>query len=270
MDKDTLTVLVSCINQDTQSILQNTKITTNAVIVNQGKEDKVSQEEKDGNHFVYVDSSDTGLSNSRNLALQHANATIGLVCDDDEVLDDHYEETILKGYSSLSDADIIIFKMSNQPCKLKNQIYKLNKWDVLHVSSWQITFRIDSIKKKGLAFDPYMGAGTKNGASEEVKFLRDCLDAGLTIYYVPKDIGAVAQEESTWFKGYNKDFFYQRGVANRYMLGLFPALAYSFYYTLTKKKLYQNDLSFGSALYNDLRGVFSNDIAKQKKKDGIQ
>lgn len=56
----------------------------------------------------------------------------------------------------------------------------------------------------GVFFDEHLGAGTGNGGEEELKFLLDCQNAGLKIYYVPTEIASVAQTESTWFHGFDE------------------------------------------------------------------
>ena len=111
-----------------------------------------------------------------------------------------------------------------------------------------------------------MGAGTGNGGGEEVKFLRDCIKSGLKAYYVPKSIGTVAQTESTWFKGFDRDFFYKRGITNRYMLGLPLSILYAAYYTFVKKDLYKDYVTPWQSFKYTLDGIIANDIAKQKKR----
>ena len=43
-------------------------------------------------------------------------------------------------------------------------------------------------------------------------FLLDALNAGLKIYTYPDKIATVEQKSSTWFNGYNKRFFFDRGA----------------------------------------------------------
>ena len=40
-------------------------------------------------------------------------------------------------------------------------------------------------------------------------------------------IADVAQTKSTWFKGYNEEFFVNRGNTTRYIMGYVPALVYA-------------------------------------------
>lgn len=257
-------------------IAEQTGIQTDALIINQCPQLEYSDDASlDRNTFAAQNSSrgnirmlstnTRGLSKSRNLAIQHAVGDLCLLCDDDEQLDASYEETILNAYELLPEADMICFRIENQPSRLKQETQRLTKWTAMRIASWQITFRRESILKSGVRFDEDMGAGTGNGGGEEVKFLRDCIGAGLKAYYVPNSIGTVAQTESTWFKGFNRDFFYKRGVANRYMLGLPIAILYAIYYSYVKRNLYKEYVTPWQSFKYTLDGILANDISKQKK-----
>lgn len=271
-----LEVLISCMNQQDMKIAEQTGIQTDGLIINQCPQLEYSDDASlDRNTFAVQNSSrgnirmlstnTRGLSKSRNLAIQHAVGDLCLLCDDDEQLDASYEETILNAYELLPEADMICFRIENQPSRLKQETQRLTKWTAMRIASWQITFRRESILKSGVRFDEDMGAGTGNGGGEEVKFLRDCIGAGLKAYYVPNSIGTVAQTESTWFKGFNRDFFYKRGVANRYMLGLPIAILYAIYYSYVKRNLYKEYVTPWQSFKYTLDGILANDISKQKK-----
>lgn len=272
-----LEVLISCMNQQDMKIAGRTGIRTCALIINQCPQLEYSDDaSSDRNTFAVQNSSrgnirmlstnTRGLSKSRNLAIQHAAGDVCLLCDDDEQLDAYYEETILNAYELLPEADMICFRIENQPSRLKQERQRLTKWTAMRIASWQITFRRESILKSGIRFDEDMGAGTGNGGGEEVKFLRDCIKAGLKAYYVPKSIGTVAQTDSTWFRGFDRDFFYKRGITNRYMLGLPVSILYAAYYTMVKRDLYKEYVTPWQSFKYTLDGIISNDIAKQKKR----
>lgn len=272
-----LEVLISCMNQQDMRIAEQTGIQTDVLIINQCPKVEYSDDASSDKNTLEVQNSSRGnirmlrtntrgLSKSRNLAIQHASGDVCLLCDDDEQLDSSYEKVILKAYEALPDADIICFRISNQPSRLQQKTQSLTKWTAMRIASWQITFRRESILKSGIRFDEDMGAGTGNGGGEEVKFLRDCIKAGLKAYYVPKSIGTVAQSESTWFRGFGRDFFYKRGITNRYMLGLPVSILYAAYYTMVKRDLYKEYVTPWQSFKYTLDGIISNDIAKQKKR----
>ena len=72
--------------------------------------------------------------------------------------------------------------------------------------------------------------------------------------------------QSGWFRGFDEKFFYQRGTTNRYMLGLPVSLVYAVYYTIVKYPEYRGETSAKDALWYTLKGIFANDIAKQRRK----
>lgn len=272
-----LEVLISCMNQQDFEIAERTGIHTDALMINQCPLDEPSDDDRsdwtipDAQSDVHgnvrmIRTSTRGLSKSRNLAIQHAVGDICLICDDDEQLNSSYEKTILQAYEMLPDADIVCFRIANQPSRLKQKTQRLTKWTAMRIASWQITFRRNSIINSGIRFDEDMGAGTGNGGGEEVKFLRDCIKAGLKAYYVPNSIGVVAQTESTWFKGFDRDFFYKRGITNRYMLGLPLSVLYTVYYSLVKRSLYKDYVTPWQSFKYTLDGIIANDIGRKKKR----
>ncbi len=271
-----LEVLISCMNQQDMKIAEQTGIQTDVLIINQCPKVEHSDDASSDKNTLEVQNSSRGnirmlrtntrgLSKSRNLAIQHAVGDVCLLCDDDEQLDSSYEKIILNAYEALPGADIICFRISNQPSRLKQKTQRLTKWTAMRIASWQITFRRESILKSGIRFDEDMGAGTGNGGGEEVKFLRDCIKAGLKAYYVPKSIGTVAQTDSTWFRGFDRDFFYKRGITNRYMLGLPVSILYAAYYTMVKRDLYKEYVTPWQSFKYTLDGIISNDISRKKK-----
>ena len=200
------------------------------------------------------------------MAIANATGDICLICDDDEVFVPGYETAILEAYRDNPHADVIIFKMANREPSFPERTMQLKFPQTMKVSSWQISFRRDQLLKSGVRFDELLGAGTGNGAEEELKFLLDCERAGLVIYYVPAVIASVAQEASTWFSGFNETFFENRGATTRYILGAGLATVYAVYYVLRKKSLYQQNISTGAALRATLRGIRNNKIGKQAVK----
>ena len=155
--------------------------------------------------------------------------------------------------------------MVNRTPSFEDRVFRLRFPQTMKVSSWQISFRRQRLLDTGVRFDELLGAGTGNGAEEELKFLTDCEKAGLVIYYVPEAIASVAQEESTWFGGFTEQFFENRGATTRYILGLPLASAYACYYVIRKKALYSADITPTRALKATFRGIFENKIRKQKR-----
>lgn len=259
-----LEVLISCMNLGEDDIVDRSRIYSSALIIDQCQKDELREYYINGQLYRHVCIPQRGLTKSRNLAISLSKGDICLLCDDDEVFCNGYMEEIIKAYSSLPQADVIIFQMENMPNKLGQKIKKLSYLDLLKVSSWQISFlrkRLGSVR-----FDENMGAGTGNGAEEEFKFLTDCRKAGLKIYYVPVKIARVEQQSSTWFKGYNKVFFVNRGNTTRYIMGPLLAFIYGLYYCFFKRGNW--DVPWTRAFGWICEGIRENRLGKLKLGEG--
>lgn len=264
-EENKLEVLISCMHQDDMSIITRSGIIGDAIIINQCDSNGYSEMRTPFGNAKMYSVTDRGLTKSRNLAISKSDADICLVCDDDEVFEHDYRRKILSAYKRLPDADVIIFKMKNFASPFKNKVMRLRFPKTLNVSSWQISFRRKSFVDNDIRFDELLGAGTGNGAEEELKLMCDCEKKGLKIYYVPSEIASVAQEQSTWFNGFDKQFFVNRGNTTRYILGLPLASLYALYYVIKKRKKYKSDISFIGALTSIFEGIFENKISKMRK-----
>jgi hypothetical protein len=83
---------------------------------------------------------------------------------------------------------------------------------------------------------------------EENIFLFDCYKKGLKIYYIPIKIATLqADSLSTWFTGYDKKFFYVKGmVFFRMSYYLWPILVAQF--AIRKYKLYKKEMNIFAAI----------------------
>lgn len=257
-----LEILLSCMNLRGEDIVEKSCIKSDALIVDQCGHDGYREYEKDGRKIRIYSVNDTGLTKSRNYAIKKSTADICLLCDDDEVFVDNYEEGILTAYKDIPEADVMIFDIGNQKTIHRDKPTKLGYFDLMHVASWQISFRRKSLIENDVYFDERMGAGSGNGAEEELKFLTDCRKKGLAIYFVPFVIADVAQTKSTWFKGYDEQFFINRGNTTRYIMGYVPALLYAVYYSVRKRHQFNRDISWFKAFRLILKGMHENRLEK--------
>lgn len=261
-----LEVLISCMHQQDDELVRRSRLTGDVVVVNQCDWDAYAEYPTETGIARMFSTRQRGLTKSRNLAMEKAAADVCLLCDDDEEFVPGYEEKILDAYENLPEADVLIFKIANRPTSFPDRVARLRFPKTLKVSSWQISFRRERLLSAGIRFDELLGAGTGNGAEEELKFLTDCEKAGLRIYYVPAEIASVAQDASTWFHGFTEAFFENRGATTRYILGPGAASLYAVYYIIRKRSMYQASISPGRALRAIFRGIRENNIGKQAEK----
>lgn len=257
-----LEILMSCMHQKDGELIRVSGITGDGVVINQCDRNGFAQIKTAEGCVRMYDTTQRGLTRSRNMAIAKSEADVCLLCDDDEVFVVDYQRIVTQAYERLPQADVIVFKMVNRPPSFSERVQRLRFPKTMKVSSWQISFRRESLLKTGVRFDELMGAGSGNGAEEELKFLTDCEKAGLKIYYVPEAIATVAQTESTWFSGFNQKFFENRGATTRYILGWPLALVYGVYYIVRKKPMYRDQISPGQAWKALWRGICDNKIGK--------
>lgn len=260
-----LQILMSCMYQEDNELVVKSQITGDVIVINQCDREAYAEYTTARGIAQMFFTTQRGLTKSRNMALSKSSADICLLCDDDEIFVPEYEKRILKAYENLPEADVIIFKMKNRQPSFEDQVLRLRFPKTMKVSSWQISFKKESLQRAGIKFDELMGAGTGNGAEEELKFLTDCERAGLKIFYVPSVIASVAQTESTWFEGFDEQFFINRGATTRYIMGAPLAVIYAVYYIVKKRKMYESDISPVDALKAILKGMIENKITKQRK-----
>lgn len=259
-------VLLSCMFQKNHEIIEKSNISTDCVVVNQCDNNFVE-------NFVYINKQDKrcnirfihtterGLSKSRNLAIKNApDDSICLICDDDEVLSETYEQDILSTYNKSPEASIITFALKKENGtdfkKISDGLSILNIRKILQTSSVQITFSKQFVVSNGIIFDEKMGSGTGNGSGEETKFLFDVRKSRGKMYSSSKYIGILLDGESKWFHGYTEQYMRNRGWVVRRSMGFSLGILYLTYWIFSHVTLFINDISLYNTLINAYRGFF--------------
>lgn len=256
-------VLISCMHQKDYSIIKNSNIQTDVVVVNQCDEDSRKEFDfhNDRNelcHALFINTKERGLSKSRNMALKNSRGDVCLICDDDENLSDSAVENIKEAYRNNPDAGCVTFALDRKdfptiyPLKPKKLSYKM----ILQTSSQQISFKRNQIIDKLICFDEKMGSGTKNGGGEENKFLLDCRRKGIKMYYSPDIIATINKGESQWFHGYTDKYMRNQGWASRRILGDFLGFLYCFYFCLRHRNVIKKDIPLKNAIIESVKGYF--------------
>lgn len=255
-------VLISCMHQTDNSIIERSNIQSNVVVINQCNEENY-QEFTFLNQFgtvcdvLYISTTERGLSKSRNMALRNSSGDICLICDDDEILYDDYIAKIKQAFLDNPDSDVIAFEISNT-----GKIYPQKKKSIgyigaLRLASWQLAFKRNSIINNNICFDESLGSGVSKAGGEENMFLYNCLEKGLKITFVPITIGRMIESESQWFHGFTKEYFFDRGIMTRKLMGMKFALLYALYYIIRKYPQYKKDIGLCDASKSLINGILS-------------
>lgn len=244
-------------------IVERTNVQTDAVVVNQCDEDRVEEYTFTNNkgrecRVVFVNTTERGLSRSRNMAIRTAkDADICLICDDDEVLEDNYEDTILKAFS-VRNVDVAAFDINREGGKghLADNELKMGIGEICKLSSVHLTFKRQAVIDAGIVFDEKMGSGTGNGGGEDTKFMMDCKRRRLNMYYYPEVIATLLPSESQWFVGWDKKLLIDSGWCDRRTFGFFVGYAHILQAVVRHKKEYQKFMNPVQAFYYLNKGFF--------------
>lgn len=236
-------VLISAMDQEDLDIITTTGVNTSALLINQCACNMVNEEKRTYGVVRCISTTERGLSRSRNMALDNARGKYCLICDDDETLVEEYAKIIEEGFNKHPDAGIICFQVKNPRMNYSNKPHRIGYIRSLKVASWQIAMQTDVILQSGIKFDTRFGSGTPLGSGEENIFMYDCLKKGIKIFYEPKCIGSVAQEKSQWFKGFDEQYFINKGTIVRRIMGSFWGFTYCVYFIISKKKRYASTIT---------------------------
>ena len=239
-----LELLVSTMFQKDRSLIDKMNVCSDAVVVNQCDKNRVEIFIKNGYRVLWIDTTERGLSKSRNMAIANATADICVIADDDMVYRSDYVSTITSAFSRIN-ADIIGFKVCGIEKKFKDYSDKEDKINYLKsmkMASVELAFKRSSFTEKNILFDELIGAGTEFMMGEENAMLFQCLKKGLTVYYVPNEIADLHIGNSTWFTERNEKFFMGKGASFRAMNTPFTSLLI-WQWAIRKRGLYKEKYS---------------------------
>ncbi len=253
-------VLISTMNQANLLKLAGQLNIKSALVINQVTKNIKIPEDIASQKFTTISIKERGLSRSRNRAIKGSDADICIIADDDMYYVDTYENIISQAYSEFVDADLIAFYVDDENVYSKKNKLKSGRVGLLKsmkLSSVQLTFRKLSIINNNLAFNERFGAGSNNYMGEENIFLSDCIRKGLKIYYVPTKIATLRNDSvSTWFNGYDSQYFIVKGKVF-YRLSKLLSLPLVIQFAYRKRSMYKNSTTTLDAIKFMISGLLS-------------
>ena len=204
-----LEVMLSVMNLKKED-LDKMNITSKCTVINQCGSNGVEQY-KNFDIFSY---DELGNSNSRNRGLENVTEDIILLCDDDVVYDKDYEKKVLDEFRQNEKADAIFFNMYS-PNRKKRVIKKrkrLHIYNSLNYASYNIAFKRNSVISRNISFNTDFGPNSRYNNGADTMFIVDMIKNSLKIYSSHANLGTVYNKSSTWFKGYNEKYFFNKGA----------------------------------------------------------
>ncbi|MFC7685276.1 glycosyltransferase [Ureibacillus sp. GCM10028918] len=239
-----LQVLLSTMSQNDTSILSKMNIQSDIIIVNQCDRNHFDQYTYNGNSVKCLSLAERGIGISRNTALMRATADICLFADDDVSYVDNYASIIVEEFNKYLNADILLFNVcSTNP---KRSLYNIQRrsrvrfFNCLRYGAVMMAIRTEKVRKANVYFSLLFGGGAKYSAGEDSLFLAECIRKGLKVYAIPKRIGYVSQEESTWFNGYTEKYFIDKGVFYSNLSNRWASLL-CFQFAVRHKKMFSQE-----------------------------
>ncbi len=262
-------LLISAVNKQPEVLIEEMKVKSDAILIHQcDKYDyqifKVLDENKNEREIRVYSFCEKGVGISRNNALLRADKEISLFSDDDIVYEKDYEDKIVKEFEKHKEADVLLFNVNvceERRTYFNRDFHRVRWYNCGRYPAYAIAIRTDRMQECNVTFSLLFGGGAKYSNGEDSLFLRDCLKAGLKMYATDVVIGEEKATESTWFFGYNKKFFYDRGVLYHYLYGAM-AKVWGLRFLLKNKETMCKEISFKEAYGYLKQGIF---FAKHKK-----
>lgn len=216
MEKRTVEVLITTVNmQDPKQLLDQMNIRTQAMIGNQTSFNEVTQVQHCGRDIPVYSFHERGVGLNRNNLLLRSKADFCVFGDDDLRYADDYEDIIRKSFEDHPDADVLIFNLeddSGQHYVIKKD-FRVNYLNFMRFGAARVVVRREVVSMNAISFNQNFGGGTRFSSGEDTLFLCDCLRRGLRIYAVTPILARLEENRpSTWFVGYNKKYFEDKGV----------------------------------------------------------
>ncbi len=220
-------VLASVMNQSMEAIVEKMNLSSDAIIINQCDSYDYSEMKHKGRQVRFFSCAERGVGRSRNNGILRADRDICLFSDEDIVYKDRYEAMIIEEFQNNPKADMILFNIDVEESRKTYHITQRKKvswYNCGRYGAVSFAVRTDKLLKSGVMFSLLFGGGAQYSNGEDSLFLKEFMDKGYKVYTAPVTIGSEIAQESTWFTGYDRKFFFDRGVLYYYLYGKFAPL----------------------------------------------
>lgn len=217
-----LQLLVAAVNQSADQLPQQMNIGSDAIIVNQTDHYAYQEFDFRGHQIRFFSMAERGVGLSRNHSLLRADAEISLFADEDIAYADGYEKLVLEAFETYQQADMLLFNVQAAPGRETYHIGEFGRvrsYNCGRYPTYSFAVRTKEVHKRNITFSLLFGGGAKYSNGEDSLFVQECIKKGMKVYKVPVSIGQEIERPSTWFKGYNEKFFFDRGVLYWHLYG---------------------------------------------------
>ena len=240
------------------NILKEMNIQTDAIIINQCDRNRIEPIVYNNQNILWIDSTTRGIGKSRNLGILYSTGDIIQFADDDVVFKDGYQEIVLQRFQNIDDSSLLVFNFQSlnplRPEYIDQREKKLNVLNCLKYGAFRIAVKRETLLKKNIWFSLLFGGGAQYQAGEDNLFITTCIQRGMKCVACDEMIGTVKQQESTWFKGYNEKYYYDRGALFKAMYGK-KAIIYLGLITMKELLNKKSNLPVAVKFRNEIKGA---------------
>ena len=193
--------------------IEGMNISAPVIVLNQCGEYRTQQ----SGQTIMISTPTHGVGINRNIGLSLTEAEYAFIVDDDMVFYDNAETILRNAIKEHPDADVIIFNFDYMKGteKIRSRILKpkrIKYYNCLKFGICCALVKTARVKQKNISFTTLFGGGCIYGSGEDSLFYLECVRKKLKIYTCAVSVGMNVYRESTWFKGYNDKFFYDKGA----------------------------------------------------------
>lgn len=230
-----LQLLVAAMHTKPLALARAMQIDSDAIIVSQGDAYGFEELEYGGHRIRYFAMAERGVGLSRNTSLLRADGDICLFADEDIIYEEGYARTVLAEFEKHPEADLLIFNVQaaeGRETYHTESFGRVRWYNCGRYPTYSFAARTEKLHQKNITFSLLFGGGAKYCNGEDSLFIAECIRKGMKVYKVPILIGRENGRESTWFKGYDHKFFFDRGVLYSHLYGwLAKIMAFRFVFT---------------------------------------
>jgi len=217
-----LQTLVSCVKQNMDTIAETMNLGSDAIVINQCDENAYTEYNYKGNTIRCHSFKERGVGLSRNNALLRADADVVLFSDEDIRYKDGYADLVLGEFEKHPNADMILFNfdvVEDRATYYIEKEHRITRLNCGRYPTYSFAIKREKLHRANVTFSLLFGGGAKYSNGEDSLFVRECIKKGFRIIAVPVTLGKEEPRPSTWFNGYTKKFFYDRGVLYKPLYG---------------------------------------------------
>ena len=253
-------VLVCTMHQSDISKYSEMNLQTDAVIANQADVSDFEQCQISGNNVRFITTDTRGASLNRNIALIYSKADIVVFADDDQILVDGYEQLVKDAFAQNPDADAIKFYCestnSKRPLAYKGvkEVEKSSRIKIMSAGVHALAVKKEFLEKNNIWFDNSIGPGREIYCGEDSVFIDTLIKNKAVIYLSPVLLSYVKQQESSWFKGYDEQYFISVGYIYSSIYGVLAPLA-ALRRAFRDRNKTNGKSTFGKMFFTMLKGI---------------